>query len=142
MTLPGGPAAKLGNRFEKLWTLSELVRMLRGETDSLRIEPPGLDGVEFVVQSGAPREFHQAKRSHPSGKWSIATLKGAGVLTAIGVLLRGNADRFVFVSGSDAREFADLCEAATCAESLEEFSRGRCAAATCTRRGCCRWRTR
>ena len=34
MTLPGGAAAKLGHRYEKWWTLSELVRMLRGETES------------------------------------------------------------------------------------------------------------
>ena len=130
MTLPGGPAAKLGNRFEKLWTLSELVRMLRGETDSLRIEAPGLDGAEFVVRSGAQREFHQVKRAHQSGKWNIAMLESSGVLKAIGDLLRGNAHRFVFASGSDARELADLCEAATCAESLEEFSREFLAAKT------------
>ena len=130
MTLPGGPAAKLGNRFEKLSTLSELVRMLRGETDSLRIEVPGLHGVEFVVQSGAHKEFHQAKRSHQSGKWSIATLESAGVLKTIGDLLRHETHRFVFVSGSDARELSDLCEAAAKAESLDEFTRDFLAAGT------------
>jgi hypothetical protein len=30
MTLPGGPADKLGNRYEKLWTISEIVSMLMG----------------------------------------------------------------------------------------------------------------
>ena len=121
MTLPGGAAAKLGHRYEKWWTLSELVRMLRGETDSLRIEPPGVDGVEFTVKSGDQQEFHQAKRSHPSGKWSVATLRSSGVLGNIGKLLISNRHRFVFVSGSDAQELADLCEAAAAAESLEEF---------------------
>ena len=123
MMLPGGPAAKLGHMYEKWWTLSELVRMLRGETDSMRLEPPGVDGVEFVVRSGNQQEFHQAKRSHPSGKrWSQATLASSGVLGNIGKLLIGNRDRFVFVSGSDARELADLCEAASSAESVEEFT--------------------
>ena len=121
MTLPGGAAAKLGNRFEKWWTLSELVRMLRGETDSLRIEVPGLDGVEFVVKCGSRCEFHQAKRSHSSGAWSVAALASARVLRHIGKLLLDNEDRFIFVSGSDARELADLCEAARKAESLNEF---------------------
>lgn len=123
MTLPGGPAAKLGYQYEKWWTLSELVRMLRGETDSLRIEPPGpgLDGVEFVVEAGGHWEYHQAKRSHRSGKWSLATLASSGVLATIGELLIDNRHRFVFVSGSDARELADLCEGAVGAESLEEF---------------------
>ena len=123
MTLPGGAAAKLGLRYERWWTLSELVRMLRGDTDSLRIEPPGVDGVEFIVEaSGGRQEYHQAKRSHPSGKWSMATLASAGVLATVGKLLIGNQNRFIFVSGSDARELADLCEAAVGAESLEEFT--------------------
>ena len=122
MTLRGGAAAKLGHRYEKWWTLSELVRMLRGDTDSLRIEEPGLDGVEFVVKVGGQREYHQAKRSHPSGKWSMAMLASSGVLASIGKLLIGHQDRrFVFVSSSDARELADLCEGAVAAESFEEF---------------------
>ena len=122
MTLPGGAAAKLGYRYEKWWTLSQLVRMLRGETDSLRIESPGVDGVEFVVQAGGDREYHQAKRSHPSGQWSVATLASERVLATVGDLLIGNEHRFVFVSGSDARELADLHEAGIGAESLEEFT--------------------
>ena len=123
MTLPGAAAAKRGDRFETLWTLSELVEMLQGESDSLRIEVPGLDGVEFVVECGARCVFHQAKRSHPSGAWSIASLASAGVLRDIGELLLDNEHRFVFVSGSDARDLADLCEAAADAESLDEFTR-------------------
>ena len=38
MTLPGGAADRLGNRYETWWTLSELVRMLRGKTEAIRIE--------------------------------------------------------------------------------------------------------
>ena len=121
MTLPGGPAAKLGYQYEKWWTLHELVRMLRGEIDSLRVEEPGLDGVEFVVKIGGEREYHQAKRSHLSGKWSMATLASSGVLASIGKLLIGSQSRFVFVSGSDAWELVDLCEGAVGAKSFEEF---------------------
>ena len=122
MTLPGGAAAKLGHRYEKWWTLSELVRMLRGETDSLRIEPPGRwMALSSSSSPATSREFHQAKRSHSSGKWSVATLSSSGVLGNIGALLIGNRHRFVFVSGSDARELADLCKEASSAESLEEF---------------------
>lgn len=39
----------------------------------------------------------------------------------MGQQLAGNNDRFVFASGSDARELADLCTAAGDAESLVEF---------------------
>ena len=99
------------------------VRMLHGDTEALRIEAPGVEKAEFVVTTGSRREFHQAKRSHPSGKWSLAMLGTSDVrlLQAIGDQLVGNNDRFVFVSGSDARELAELCEAARHAESTEEF---------------------
>ena len=121
MTLPGGPADKLGNRYEKWWTLSELVRLLQGDTEAIRIEAPGVEKAEFVVTTGARRELHQVKRSHPTGKWSLAALRNDGLLQSIGTELAGNRDRFVFASGSDARELSDLCEAARDAESEAEF---------------------
>ena len=123
MTLPGGPADKLGNRYEKWWTVSEFVRMLHGDTEAIRIEPPGVKKAEFVVTVGSRQELHQAKRSHPNGKWSLATLGADGLLQAIGNQLADNDDRFVFVSGSEARELSELCEAASHAESTEEFER-------------------
>ena len=123
MTLPGGPANKLGNRYEKWWTVSEFVRMLSGETEEIRIEPLGVDKAEFVVTTGSHRELHQVKRSHPSGKWNLAALEADGLLQAIGEQLAGNDDRFVFASGSDARDLAELCDAATEAESNTEFER-------------------
>ncbi len=121
MTLPGGPANKLGNRYETWWTVSACVRMLHGKADAIRIEALGVEKAEFVVTTGSRPELHQVKRSHPNGKWSLAALAEDGLLQAIGEALAGNEDRFVFVSGSDARELADLCEAANDAESVEEF---------------------
>ena len=55
MTLPGGPADKLGNRYEKWWTLSEFVRLLHGDTEAIRIEDPGVEKAEFVVTTGVGR---------------------------------------------------------------------------------------
>ena len=125
MTLPGGPADKLGNRYEKWWTVSECLRMLDEDTEAeaIRIEDPGVEKAEFVVTVGSRRELHQAKRSHSNGKWSLAALASDGLLQAIGNALAGNDDRFVFVSGSEARELAELCESARDAESEEEFER-------------------
>ena len=80
MTLPGGPADKLGNRYEKWWTPSEFVRMLQGHAEAIRIEEPGVHKVEFVVTAGSRRELHQVKRSHPNGKWSLAALRADGLL--------------------------------------------------------------
>ena len=123
MTLPGGPADKLGNRYEKWWTVSECIRLLRGDTEAIRIEDPGVEKAEFVVTVGSQQEFHQAKRSHRNGKWSLATLASDGLLQEVGDALAGNDHRFVFVSGSDARELAELCEAPNNEVSEEEFER-------------------
>lgn len=123
MPLPGGPADKLGNRYENWWTVGQLVRMLQGACESIRIEDPGVDKAEFVLSIGDRREWHQAKRSHPSGSWTLATLAGADVelLQAVGTLLEGNADRFVFVSATDARQLAELSDRARQAATAEEF---------------------
>ena len=75
MTLPGGPADKIGNRYEKWWTLSVFVRMLQGDADAIRIEDPGVDKTEFVVTTDSGRELHQARRSHTTGKWSLDALQ-------------------------------------------------------------------
>ncbi len=124
MPLPGGPSDKIGNRYELWWTVSQLVRMLHGEIESIRLEDPGVNKAEFVVL-GRCREFHQAKRSHHSGKWTLATLGGSDVqlLQAIRDQLTGNDDHFVFVSSSDSRELAELSERAQQAETLEEFQK-------------------
>ena len=95
--------------------------MLGGSTEAIRIEDPGVEKAEFVVTVGSRRELHQAKRSHPNGKWSLASLRGDGLLQSIGEQLAGNDDRFVFASGSEAHELAELCQAASDAESTEEF---------------------
>ena len=121
--LPGGPAAKLGNRYETWCAVWELVRILHGETESIRIEVPGLDTAEFVVSTGKHREFHRVKRNHSNGKWSLASLRSDGLLRSIADYLVGNDDRFALVSGSEARELLDLCCAAVDAESVEEFEK-------------------
>jgi len=49
MPLPGGPSDKAGNRYEARWTVACMARVLRGEYDSIRLEPPGPEGqgIEF-----------------------------------------------------------------------------------------------
>ena len=90
--------------------------------DSIRIEDPSVEKAEFVVTIGSQQEFHQAKRSHPSGKWRLATLASDGLLQAIGRALAGNQHRFVFVSSNPAPELFELSAAARDAESLDEFT--------------------
>ena len=123
MTLPGGPADKLGNRYEKFWTVYQLLCLLDGRMDAIRIEDPGVEKAEFVIHRGPVAEFHQAKRVGPRGNWSIASLGavGVGVLQAMNTLLADENARFVFVSGGAVSELGDLCDAATSAESEGEF---------------------
>ena len=99
------------------------MRLLRGDAEAIRIEDPGVEKAEFVVTTGVRRELHQVKRHHQDGKWSFAALRADGLLRAIGRQLAGNDDRFVFASGSDARQLSELCEAARASESEEEFER-------------------
>ena len=122
MPLPGGPSDKLGNRYELWWTVSQLVRIMDGQAESIRIEDPTVDKAEFVITVGNQEELHQAKRSHPNGKWSLSSLGGDGLLQAIFDQLSKNSNiRFIFVSGSDAPELRELTERAVSAENLEEF---------------------
>jgi hypothetical protein len=97
--------------------------MLHGEISSIRIEDPGIDKAEFVVHVAGRRELHQSKRSHPSGKWSVASLAAADieVLQAIFKQLRHNNDEFVFVSESHAGELAELAHRACSTQTAQEF---------------------
>ncbi len=122
MSLPGGPSDKLGNRYELWWTVSQLVRIMDRRAESIRIEDPTVDKAEFVVTARGHQELHQAKRSHPTGKWSLSSLGGEGLLQAMfEQLSRNPSARFVFVSGSDAPELKELTERAGSAKNLEEF---------------------
>ena len=121
MPLPGGPADKLGNRYERLWTAHQLLRLLDRGCESVRLEEPGVDKAEFVVRRGDSKEFHQAKRGGMGASWSVASLAAEGVLQSMKQLLTDPDASFVFVSGSAAGELAELCEAVKSAESEQEF---------------------
>lgn len=124
MSLPGGPSDKIGNRYELWWTVSQFVRIINGEADSIRIEDPTIDKAEFVITAGGCREFHQVKRSHLRGKWSLSELGSPKhqLLQAMFNQLSTSIDtRFVFVSGSEARELEELTKRAADAKDLKEF---------------------
>src|SRR5208282_5166635 len=107
MPLPGGPADKLGNRYELWWTVLQLVEMIQGVSDAIRIEDPQADKAEFVVQRGSEREMHQAKTGD---KWTLARMAGDRLLQAIGAHLDAANAKFVFVSNSRATELSELAE--------------------------------
>ena len=124
MPLPGGPSDKIGNRYELWWTVSQLVRIINGQAENIRIEDPAVDKAEFVITAEGYREFHQAKRSHLRGSWSLSELGNSRhqLLQTIFEQLSENTNtRFVFVSGSDAPELRELTERAVDAKDLQEF---------------------
>lgn len=126
MTLRGGPAEKCGYIYEKLWTLLQFTRMLRDPSiKAIQVERPNTAGVDFLVTSVAGKEFHQVKRRHSKGKWSLAGLASEKIPEVAGrCLAEAESNRYVFVSGSDAPELSDLCEAARSADSFEDFQEG------------------
>ena len=124
MPLPGGPSDKIGNRYELWWTVSQFVQIINRKAESIRIEDPTVDKAEFVITAGDCREFHQAKRSHLRGKWSLYELgssKHQLLQTMFKQLSASTNTRFVFVSGSDAPELKELIKRAVDAKDLQEF---------------------
>ena len=120
MPLPGGPSDKIGNRYELWWTISQFVRIIDGKAESIRIEDPTIDKAEFVITAGDCREFHQTKRSHPEGKWSLYSLQSL-LQTMFNQLSASTNTRFIFISGSEARELKELTARAVDAKDLQEF---------------------
>ena len=121
MSLPGGPANKLGNRYEQLWTVLQVLRVIRGEAVTIEIERPGLNFAEFVVRADSVEEHHQAKMSHAKGKWTLASLEAHFLQAAIRALAASSTASFVFVSASDAPDLRELSDRARSASDFEDF---------------------
>jgi len=125
MPLPGGPADKIGNRYENTWTVLHMTYVMAEKARSIRIEPPGEEGVasEFWLETEKGREYHQAKRQASGrGKWTTSSLVQAGVLPGFLQHLRESADATcVFVSTQAAHPLGELAERARAASGAEEF---------------------
>ena len=123
MPLPGGPAEKFGNRYEGRWTVACLLDVIDEKSDSIRLEPPGPEdqGFEFWVTKEGIREFHQVKRQHYSGHWTLYTLAKERVLTDFITRLQDSSARCIFVSGNSAGQLDELCNRAKSSASWEEF---------------------
>ena len=124
MPLPGGAAEKFGNRYEGRWTVACLLDVLDERADSIRLEPPGPEdqGFEFWVEKRGIREYHQVKRQHHSGHWTLYMLADEGVLTNFLTRLRDPSIHCVFVSGDSARQLDELSDRARRSASWEEFN--------------------
>ena len=79
-------------------------------------------GIEFWVTKKGTREFHQVKRQHYSGHWTLYTLAQEGVLTDFISRLQDSSARCVFVSGNSAGHLDELSDRARRSASWEEFN--------------------
>lgn len=123
MALPGGPASKFGQRYEGRWTVNAFLQVLDEEASSIRLETPGEDFAEFVLQVAAETQYHQAKRAYAkAGRWSIKTLFREGVLGEFKRKLDTEPEAVcVFVSEQDASDLHVLASDARNALSPQEF---------------------
>ena len=124
MPLPGGPAEKFGNRYEGRWTVACLLDVMDEKADSIRLEPPGPEeqGFEFWITKQGVREYHQVKRQHSNGRWTLHTLERDSVLSNFTAKLQNSKVHCVFVSAYSADQLAELSERARDSVSWEEFN--------------------
>jgi len=109
----GGRADKLGNEYERLWVVRQLLLVLQGEAHSVLWEGLGDNerGVEvWVGYSDGKQTAYQCKRQNGSkGNWSVSDLQEV-LKNAEFQLGRDSKFRFGFVSSDSAPYLRDLVE--------------------------------
>jgi hypothetical protein len=103
-----------------------MLDILEGRASSVRLEPPGEEGegVDFWLRTSESIEYYQVKRQIGSkGRWTIADMNAAGVLSPFLEKLKANGDAVcVFVSTHSAFQLQELADRATRADSWREFA--------------------
>lgn len=122
----GGSADKLGNRFERRWVISQLLKLLAGRIRSLQYEPVGPDerGVDlWIVTDDGRREAQQCKGElGTKADWSMADLARLRVLGHLrSQLERDGQHTFALVSATQAVVFRDLTRSARDAEDATAY---------------------
>ena len=126
MPLRGGASDKAGLRYELLWTVRCLIRLMKGEFDSIWLEPAGEEGegVKFKVTTKDGLEYHQVKRQLTGkGVWSLSELSGRGVLSHFYQKLGDSSATCTFVSSHAAHLLDELASRARESGSWAEFNR-------------------
>ena len=124
MPLPGGPSDKAGNRYEYLWTVRCMMRVMKGEADSIHLEPAGDEGkgIEFTLQTSAGPEHHQVKRQLTGkGVWPLNELDSRGVLSHFYQKLQDPYSSCVFVSSHAAHPLDEMEKRVKDSSSWEDF---------------------
>jgi len=120
MSAIGGSSDKLGNAYETLWTIDQLLQLVSGEALALRLEP--LDrwesqGIEFQVKrpDGTLEHWSSKRQRADAPGWTLdkLTKPEANGRSILGDLLhhieRSPENRGVFVSALAAPRLTELC---------------------------------
>ena len=129
MSRPGGPADKLGNRYEGVWTVDAILDVVESEYHAIVVEPLGeeADGIEFFLeQVGGDRVYHSVKRRQSDGNWTPRQLtspstSGRSILGDLFAKLEAPETRAVFGSGTSASILEELTDRAKSAASADDF---------------------
>lgn len=120
--IPGGGPNKEGNNYEAYWGIERMLDVLDGKALSIRIEEPGVPGMEFYVTNSEGREYWQCKEFESNtGAWNVRRLESAGVLEAIGGRLTTKEQRVVFASTSATQELHKLEDEAKRVRNFARF---------------------
>jgi hypothetical protein len=119
----GGIADKVGNRYEARWLTYQLLGLLDGNVQSIKVEALGdeEEGFEFSLVRAGSVEWHQCKRQTATGNWTIPALAAAGVLTAFCAKIASDGAQCLFISSDPARELKLLQEKHPATHSREAF---------------------
>jgi hypothetical protein len=125
MPRAGGPASKYGHRYEDRWTARCALRVLGKQATTIHLEGPNSDiGFEFSLESADGIEYHQVKRQLTrEGRWTLAALDEANVLSAFKDRLSKTDAACVFASTHSAYTLDELADSARSCASFAEFER-------------------
>jgi hypothetical protein len=123
MPRAGGPASKYGNRYEDRWTAQCALRLLGGQAKAIHLEGPNSEiGFEFSLETDQGIEYHQVKRQRSQeGRWALAALDNAKVLSAFKERLTSTSTTCVFASTHSAYTLDELSDSARSCTSFAEF---------------------
>ncbi len=114
---PGGIADKLGNRYEELWCIKQLLRLLDENYVSVQIEPLGEneDGVDLIIKENNRCLFQQCKANNGSSdKWTIYDLKSKKLFDKLKKHVdSGENIYYEFITGTPSVVFKSICYSAS-----------------------------
>jgi hypothetical protein len=128
--LAGGTADKLGNRYEALWAIDQLILVVDGTLHTLTLEPLDPEesrGIEFTVcAADGTSEYWSIKRqTTKAAGWTLSVLatddeRGRSILRdLLEHVERNPTNRAVFASTLGARDFEELRAHSQNATTLE-----------------------